>query len=114
MKRILTVLLLSVSGLALAGCGGNGSSSSAVAASCRDSIGLSCTDYSATASQLQASCANNGGSYMPSACSRSSSVGGCRVTVGTAWATVWYYPPSLAEADVRRACPMANGSYISP
>ena len=52
--------------------------------------------------------------YADGPCSRMGLVGGCRVTLGSATTTFWYYETPTSSPDVRAVCAMSGLTYVSP
>jgi hypothetical protein len=54
------------------------------------------------------------GQYADGPCSRVGLVGGCRVTLGAATTTFWYYETPTSSPDVSAICAMSGLTYVSP
>lgn len=112
--RALPVALL----FALAGCGG---SSNATGSCDTRQLNHACLDYDGPPGVLapyQSSCAQSQGTWSDSLCTRTSSVGGCRVTDTSLSLTytTWFFAPSTTDS-VKQSC-MGSGnataSFVAP
>ena len=119
--------------VAVAGCGGSGSSTSSGQASCTRTESLpdggaslkmcqELTGSSQIVESVRQICMSDGGAqdteqFANGPCSRVGALGGCTYTAGTTVETVWYYADSLGPqttGDVQAMCSRAGDTFVPP